>query len=296
MNLKNCRLCPRNCGADRTRGNNGYCRAGASAKIARSAPHMWEEPCISGENGSGAVFFSHCNMQCVFCQNYKISRLGMGYEITEAELAAEFLRLEGLGVHNINLVTPTHFVPQIIRTIDTAKSAGLSIPVIYNTGGYETVETIEMLNGYIDIYMPDIKYYSDEYAVKYSAAPGYFKTASAALEKMLEQTGANVFDENGMMQRGVLVRHMLLPGLLNDSKKIIDYVFNSCGDNVYLSIMSQYTPSGDLSRCGELNRRVNPRAYNALVDYCARKGIKNAFIQEPSSANSCFIPDFYGDI
>lgn len=291
--LNNCRLCPRKCGADRENGKRGYCSADKTVKIARSALHMWEEPCISGTNGSGTVFFSHCALKCVFCQNYKISHGGSGYEISEKELAEEFLKLQGMGAHNINLVTPTHYVPQIIRTLDIAKSAGLTVPIVYNTGGYEMEETIDMLNGYVDVYMPDIKYYSDKHAVKYSAAPNYFKTAAKAVSKMFNQVGENKFDENGIMRRGVLIRHMLLPGLLNDSKKVIDYIYSTYGDSVYISIMSQYIPSGDLTQYPELNRRINPRAYNALIDYCARKGIQNAFVQDLSSASETFVPDFY---
>lgn len=289
----NCYLCPRKCGADRKNGKTGYCSATEKIKIARSALHMWEEPCISGKNGSGTVFFSHCTLKCVFCQNYKISHGGSGYIISEKELANEFLKLQNIGAHNINLVTPTHYVPKIIHALDIAKSTGLTVPIIYNTGGYETEETIEMLKGYVDIYMPDIKYYNDKYAIKYSAAPDYFKIASKAILKMFNQVGENKFDENGIMQKGVLIRHMLLPGLLNDSKKVIDYIYSTYGDNVYISIMSQYIPAGDLTHYPELNRRINPRAYNTLIDYCAKKGIKNAFVQDLSSANELFIPDFY---
>ncbi len=295
LDLNKCRLCPRECGADRINGGTGFCGAGAVIKAARVALHMWEEPCISGKNGSGAVFFSHCAMKCVFCQNFGISHNGDGYYLTAPELADELLRLEAMGAHNIDLVTPSHYAPQIKAALDTAKSRGLTLPIVYNCGGYESVDTIKSLNGYIDIYMPDMKYYDDRYAVRYSAAPGYFKTCAAAIAEMFTQTGANTFDENGMMTRGVLVRHMLLPGLLLDSKHIMDYLYKTYGDNIYISIMSQYTPSGNAEDFPELNRKINPRAYLALVDYCVKIGIKNAFTQEITSADAGFIPEFYGE-
>ncbi len=295
MDLGHCALCPRHCGADRRNGKTGFCGADDRIKTARIAPHMWEEPCISGKNGSGAVFFSHCTMKCVFCQNRKINHNGNGYYITREELAEEMLRLRDAGVHNINLVTPSHYVPQIIGALDTARARGLSLPVIYNCGGYETEDTIKALDGYIDVYMPDMKYFDDRYAIKYSAAPDYFKTCAAAIRAMLSQVGVNRFDKNGMMTRGVLVRHMLLPGLLLDSKRVIDYLHTAFGNDIYISIMSQYTPSGDLKKFPELNRKINKRAYDALVNYCVKTGIENAFVQESSSADAEYIPDFYGD-
>ena len=291
--LERCTLCPRKCGSDRQNGKYGFCGAGGRIKIARCALHMWEEPCISGKSGSGAVFFSHCTMKCAFCQNYKISHTGNGYYLTGDELADEFLRLQNEGAHNINLVTPSHYAPLIIRALDTAKSRGLSLPVVYNCGGYESVKTLKMMNGYVDVYMPDMKYYNDKYAVKYSSAPDYFRTCAAAIDEMFRQSGKNQFDENGIMTRGVLVRHMLLPGLLLDSKRILDYLHTTYDDDIYISIMSQYIPSGDLERFPELNRKIDPRAYDALVDYCAKIGITNAFVQDIDSSDEGFIPDFY---
>ena len=294
--LNKCALCPRNCGMNRLNGKTGFCGADDKIKIARSALHMWEEPCISGKNGAGAVFFSHCTMKCAFCQNYKISHVGNGYYLTENELADEFLRLQSEGAHNINLVTPSHYAPQIVRALDAAKSRGLTLPVVWNCGGYETTDTIKMLDGYVDVYMPDMKYYDDKYAVKYSAAPKYFKTCAAAIREMFNQVGKNQFNENGIMTRGILVRHMLLPGLLLDSKRIMDYLHTEYGDDIYISIMSQYTLSGDLEKFPELNKKIDPRAYDALVDYCAKIGITNAFVQDINSSDTGFIPDFYGDI
>ncbi len=289
--LSHCTLCPRKCGADRTGGQIGFCGASDKIKIARSALHFWEEPCISGKNGSGTVFFSHCTMKCVFCQNHKISSGGAGHEISETELAEKFLDLQEQGANNINLVTPTHYVPQIITALKTAKNNGLTIPILYNTSGYENVGTLKMLDGLIDIYMPDMKYYSDKYAVKYSSAPDYFNIASKAVEEMFRQTGKPVF-KDGIMQKGVLVRHLMLPNLLFDTKKIMDYLYKTYGDDIYISIMSQYTPLENVKDCPELNKKLNMRQYDAMIEYCVKLGIKNAFIQEGGAAQESFIPDF----
>ena len=254
---------------------------------------MWEEPPISGTNGSGAVFFSYCNLKCVFCQNYDISTKNHGYYVSEEELADIFLGLEKQGAHNINLVTPTHFAPCIAGSIVLAKQKGLSLPVIYNCGGYENADTVKKLGSLIDIYMPDIKYFRNATALKYSGAPDYFSYASRALHEMVKQTGKCRFNENGIMQSGTLVRHMLLPGLIYESKKIIDYLYSTYGDDIYISIMSQYTPAGNLEEFPELNRTVDPRHYDSLINYCMRLGIKNAYIQSSASAKEEFIPGFY---
>lgn len=290
--LSECTLCPRRCRADRTKGGYGFCGASDKVKTARAALHFWEEPCISGTHGSGTVFFSHCTMKCVFCQNYDISTCNKGRTVTGEELADKFLDLQSQGAHNINLVTPTHFVPQIITALDIAKNKGLTIPIVYNTSGYENTETLKMLEGYIDIYMPDMKYFDDKYAVKYSNAPGYFNIAKNAVREMFRQTGTPIFDENGIMQRGVIVRHLMLPGLLFDSKKIMDYLYNEYKNNIYVSIMSQYTPLPHVKNYPELNRRLNPKHYNAMVDYCANLGMENAFVQEGEAADESFIPPF----
>lgn len=287
-----CYLCPRMCGADRENGAVGVCGADGSIKIARAAPHMWEEPCISGTNGSGTVFFSNCNLKCVFCQNYTISTLGRGKAVTEDDLSDIFLRLENEGVHNINLVTPTHYVPAVIRALENARSRGLSLPTVYNTSSYERIETLKMLDGYIDIYLPDLKYFSDKYAIKYSNAPHYFEYASRAIEEMHRQTGSPVFGSDGLMKKGTIVRHLMLPHLLFDSKKIIDYLFKVYGDDIYISIMSQYTPLENVSRFPELNCRISEKYYNCLVDYAAELGITNAYIQDGQSASESFIPPF----
>ncbi len=287
-----CNICPRRCGADRENGSLGFCGASNKIRIARAALHFWEEPCLSGANGAGTVFFSYCNMKCVYCQNYRISTRGAGHEVSIGELAEIFLDLQSQGANNIDLVTPTHYALDIAEAVKKAKDSGLHIPVLYNCGGYESVETLKRLEGLIDIYMPDMKYYRDKYAVKYSSAPKYFETACAALEEMYRQTGAFVLDENGIMQSGVIVRHMMLPGLMLDTKKIMDYLFDTYGNNIYISLMSQYTPLKNVERFPELNRKIDMKKYNSIVDYCMNRGMENVFIQEGSAAKESFIPCF----
>ena len=292
MDLSHCTLCPRLCGADRINGELGYCRASAKIKIARSALHFWEEPCISGEHGSGTVFFSHCTLKCVFCQNYNISTENKGKIISVSELADCFLDLQTQGANNINLVTPTHYIPLIIQALDLAKANGLTLPILYNTSGYENAETIKALDGYIDIYMPDMKYFDNKYAVKYSNAPDYFNIAKSAIREMYNQVGKPVFDENGIMQKGMIIRHLMLPGLLFDTKKIIDYIYREYENNVYVSLMSQYTPLEHVKRFLELNKKLNPKHYNAMIDYCANLGMENVYIQDGEAASESFIPPF----
>lgn len=294
--LKSCELCPRKCGVDRTKGELGFCRSSEKIRIAKSSLHFWEEPCISGEKGSGTVFFSYCTLKCVYCQNFGISTQNYGRDITIDELSECFLDLQNQGANNINLVTPTHFVAQIISAIEIARKKGLVLPIVYNTSGYENVETIKMLDGYVDIFLPDLKYFDDKYAVKYSNAKDYFKTATAAIKQMYNQVGKCEFDKNGIIRKGVVVRHLMLPGLLFDTKKVLDYLYSEYGNNIYISIMSQYTPLSTLP-CNfpELNRRINPKHYDAIIDYAVNLGIENAYIQEGTSASESFIPDFYDD-
>ena len=255
---------------------------------------MWEEPPISGKNGSGTVFFSHCNMGCVFCQNYKISSLHQGKCVTTNELCDIFLDLQKQNAHNINLVTPTHYIPQIKDALILAKEKGLKIPIVYNCGGYESVDALKLLDGLIDVYMPDMKYFSDKYAIKYSNAPRYFEYAKKAIDEMYRQVGKNEFNDD-IMIKGVLVRHMMLPGLLFDSKKILDYLYSTYGDNIYISIMSQYTPMPNVIDYPEINRTVPKEYYQALVNYASEIGIKNAFVQDGESVGESFIPDFYNE-
>ena len=292
--MENCRICPRSCGVSRSRGEIGFCECNDKVKIARADLHYWEEPCISGKNGSGTVFFSHCNMKCVFCQNYQISTRNRGKTVSVNELSRKFLELQARGAHNINLVTPTHYIPQIIQALDTAKRNGLSIPVVYNTGGYERVESLRLLEGYVDIYLPDFKYYDNKYSMKYSSAPDYFKVAASALSEMTRQAGTMEFNKEGLMTKGVIVRHLMLPGLLFDSKKVIDYLYSTYKDSIYISIMSQYTPLDTIPAVfPELKRTLPEGHYDALIDYAVNLGIKNAFIQDGASAKESFIPDFY---
>ncbi len=289
--LKSCTLCPRECKIDRTDNKLGFCKADDRIKIAKTYLHQWEEPPISGINGSGTVFFSHCNMGCVFCQNYEISSLNHGKYVTTEELCNIFLDLQKQKAHNINLVTPTHYIPQIKDAIIMAKNNGLKIPIVYNCGGYESVDALKLLDGLIDIYMPDMKYFDDKYAIKYSNAPHYFEYAKKALDEMYRQVGKNEFND-GIMIKGVIVRHMMLPGLLFDSKKILDYLYSRFGDDIYISIMSQYTPMPNVKNYPEIDKTVSKKYYETLVNYAAELGIKNAFVQDGESVGESFIPDF----
>lgn len=290
--LSNCRLCPRNCGVNRLNNNFGFCNAGKNIKAAHVWLHKWEEPCISGENGSGTVFFSNCNLKCVFCQNNAISQCDKGIEISIERLSEIFLEQQSRGAHNINLVTPTHYVPQIIEGIKLAKKNGLKIPIVYNTSSYEKIETIKSLKGYVDIYLPDLKYFDDKYSIRYSNAKNYFKYASEAIKEMFSQVGAPKFNEDGIMEKGVIIRHLMLPGLLFDSKKIMDYIYNTFGDDVYISIMNQYTPMNKVEGYPEINKPLNPKHYDSLIDYALSIGIKNAFIQEEGTVSESFVPPF----
>lgn len=292
--LEECILCPRECKADRCHGKSGFCGAvSKNVKIARAALHHWEEPCISGEIGSGTVFFSHCTLKCVFCQNLDISQCNYyGKEVTIERLAEIFLELQEKGALNINLVTPTHYVYHIIEALDIAKKNGLKLPVIYNTSGYEKVETIRVLKGYVDVYLPDFKYFDSKYSTKYSKAPNYFNYVTEAIKEMVSQVGEVKFDEDGIVKSGVIIRHLMLPGLLFDSKKIIDFIYNTFGDKVYISIMNQYTPLDNVNNYEEINRPLNPKHYDSLVDYALNIGVKNGFVQEEGTDKESFIPLF----
>lgn len=285
-------MCPRNCGVNRLKDRVGYCGAGKNIRVARAALHYWEEPCISGSIGSGTVFFSYCTLKCVFCQNYNISQCSFGKEITIDRLAEIFLELQEKGALNINLVTPTHYVPQIIEALKIAKEKGLKLPIIYNSSGYEKVETIKLLKGYIDVYLPDMKYFDTKYSTKYSKAKDYFLYAKEAINEMVNQVGEVEFDKNGIIQKGVIIRHLMLPGLLFDSKKIIDYIHNTYGNKVYISIMNQYTPLEHVKIYPELNKPLNQKHYEALIDYAVSIGVENGFIQEEGTDKESFIPLF----
>ena len=286
-----CNLCPRNCNVDRDKGELGYCMAPEDMVIARYSRHMWEEPVLSGDKGSGTVFFSYCNMRCCFCQNYELSELHKGKVVSIEEFANITLDLQGNGVYNINLVTPTMFVPKIIEGIKLARDKGLVLPIVYNTSGYENVNIIKMLDGYVDIYLPDLKYFDSVLGEKYSNVKDYFKYASKAIDEMVMQVGVPKYDDNGMMICGVIVRHMVMPGHVDDSKKIIDYLYHKYHDDIIISIMSQYTPVRD-SEYSELNRKVYDSEYDDVVNYAYDLGVRNAFIQDGDSQSSSFIPDF----
>jgi len=293
--LKDCVLCPRECHVDRTSGKIGYCRTTDELVVARAALHMWEEPCITGKEGSGTVFFSGCALGCVYCQNRAISKGLAGKTITVERLAEIFLELQEKGANNINLVTPSHYVPHIIEALDISRQKGLIIPVVYNCSGYEKVETLKMLEGYIDIYLPDLKYMSDEPAIKYSNCRNYFAVAAAAIEEMVRQVKETRFDERGIMQKGVIVRHLTLPGYLEDSKRIIKYLYETYGNRIFISIMNQYTPITKNRVYPELNRKITEEEYEELVNFAIEIGVENGFIQEGETALESFIPEFNGE-
>ncbi len=287
-----CQLCPRKCNVDRNNGKKGACKANSEIKIGRAAPHYWEEPCISGEKGSGTVFFAGCNLGCIYCQNYKLSRGEKGKTITVDELSEKFLELQKMGVHNINLVTAEHFAPQIKDSVKIAKEGGLNIPVILNCSGYETEETLELLSDVIDIYLVDFKYMDSEIAGKYSYAKDYPEVAKRALEKMVGITEKPVYDEAGMLKSGVVVRHLCLPGGGDDSKAVIEYVYKKYKDKVVLSIMNQYTPMPQCTEHPVLARKLTENEYEKILDFCIELGIEDAYIQEGEAASESFIPDF----
>ena len=287
-----CTLCPRSCGADRREGKTGACGSSIRMKIARAALHRWEEPCISGDRGSGAVFFSGCPLHCVFCQNRQISGGQVGWEVTPEELAETFLKLQEQGAANINLVTPGHFAVPVAEAIRRARDQGLDLPVICNTGGYEKVETLRRWEGLVDVYLPDFKYMDPELAAWYSHARDYPERAKAALAEMVRQAGPCVFGEDGYIRRGVIVRHLVLPGYTRDSKAVVEYLYQTYRDAVWISLMNQYTPMEWVKRFPELNRKVTRREYERVVDFALELGVENGFIQEGETAQESFIPPF----
>lgn len=293
--LSECRLCPRNCRADRMKGETGYCRMGINVRAARAALHLWEEPCITGEHGSGAVFFSGCSLGCVFCQNKAISKGISGKEIGIKRLSEIYLELQKKKASNINLVTPTHFIPQIINSISLARCKGLRIPVVYNTSGYENVSALRLLKGTVDVYLPDLKYIDPALSKTYSNAEDYFIKASSAIDEMVRQTGKIEFDDDGLIKKGVIVRHMVMPGHTRDSKAIIKYLHEKYGDSIYISIMNQYTPVSGLDKYPKINRLVTAYEYDKVINYAIDIGVENGFIQEENTAKESFIPLFNND-
>ena len=295
-----CNLCPRACKVNRTEGQLGVCQVPSRIKVARAALHFWEESCISGTKGSGAVFFSGCALHCVFCQNESISHGKSGKEITKERLAEIFLELQEKGANNINLVTPGQYVPDIIWSVEKARIQGLTVPIVYNTSAYEKVDTLKKLEGIVDIYLPDFKYWSAETAAKYAKAPDYPLAAKKAIAEMVRQqpNPVLVYDigqDVELMKKGVIVRQLLLPGLLMESKQIVKYLYEQYGDQIFLSLMSQYTPLSHVQDFPELNRKVSRKTYNKLVDYAIAIGVENGYIQEEDVAEESFIPAFDGE-
>ncbi len=293
---KACNLCPRNCASLRTDNHIGRCGMSWELKAARASLHFWEEPCISGTKGSGTVFFSGCPLGCVYCQNREIALGLAGKVISETRLSEIFLELQNKGANNINLVTPTHYILSIKKALITAKQNGLTIPIVYNTSGYELVESLQLLDGLIDIYLPDLKYYSSEVSTRYSKASDYFSYASSAIKEMFRQVGTPIFHKDSsqdLMTRGMIVRHLVLPGQIKDSKNVIRYLYETYGEQIYISILNQYTPpTENLSLYPELCRTLTKEEYDEIVDYAIDLGIENGFIQEGETAKESFIPAF----
>lgn len=334
---RSCTLCPRNCQVNRAAGKTGFCGMPATVQVARASLHMWEEPCISGINGSGTVFFTGCNLKCVFCQNHSIALGGKGKEVSVEKLAELFLMLQEKGAHNINLVTPSHYIPGIAQSLCLAKDQGLTVPIVYNTSGYDSVNSLALLEGLVDIYLPDFKYVSDQLSRRYSHAPDYFQVAKESLAEMFRQVGDPVFEDflpddakaslgiafntgsdttSGassdtvseiasdtdceadspanitLMKRGIIVRHLLLPGCVEDSKAVIRYLYETYGNDIFISIMNQYTSLPHVAAYPELNRKVTEAEYDEVVDYAIDLGVEQGFIQEGDTAQESFIPEF----
>ena len=281
---KQCTLCPHKCKVDRNI-NIGRCKAGDKIEIGGTSLHKFEEPCISGANGSGTVFFSKCNLNCVFCQNYEISNLGNGKKIEVEELSNIFLKQQEKNAENINLVSPTIYADKIVEAIKIAKEKGLKIPIIYNTNGYENIETLKKLDGYIDVYLPDLKYYYEELAIKYSKVQNYFKIATEAIKEMYKQVGSPKFDENGMIKKGLIIRHLVLPNNLDNSKKVLKWIKENIDEKVYVSIMTQYFPTYKAQEYQEINRKINKEEYVEIENYIYDLGIENGYMQDFSKEN-----------
>ena len=288
--LQYCTICPHRCKVNRLDGQIGRCKCNDKIKIALASIHNYEEPCISGGNGSGTVFFSNCNLSCIYCQNYEISQLGRGKNITIAELANTFLELQRKNVNNINLVTPTMYAYQIKEAIKIARKDGLKLPIIYNTNSYENVETIKALNGYIDVYLPDLKYYSNELSKKYSKVDKYFEVATKAIKEMYKQVGTAKFDENGIIQKGVIIRHLILPNHLQNSKHILKWIKENMPDDIYVSVMAQYFPTYKAKQDNLINRKLKPKEYREIENFLYTLDLKNGYIQEIGEHEEEYVP------
>ena len=290
--LEQCNICPHKCGVNRLEGKKGRCKADDKIKIALVSLHNFEEPCVSGEKGSGTVFFSNCNLNCVFCQNYEISQLGNGKEITIEELADIFIEQQNNNAENINLVTPTMYIYQIIEAIKIARNKGLHIPIVYNSNGYEKVEAIKALNGYIDIYLPDLKYKDNEIAYKYSGIKNYFENATQAIKEMYNQVGSPVLDKNGMMKKGLMIRHLILPNNLQNSKEVLKWISENIDNNVFVSVMVQYFPTHRAKEFPELSRKINLEEYEEMENYLYTLNLDNGYIQELGTHEEEYVPNF----
>ena len=290
-NLERCRICPRECKVNRLDGKIGNCKASDKVEISLVSLHMYEEPCISGKNGSGTIFFSHCNLHCMFCQNYEISQnIKNGKEVTIEELSNIMLEQQNNKAENINLVTPTMYVYQIKEAIKLAREKGLKIPIIYNSNGYEKVETLKDLEGYIDVYLPDLKYYSNEMAIKYSKAPNYFEVASKAILEMIRQVGAPKFDENEMIQKGVMIRHLVLPNHLQNTKNILKWIKQNVQEDIYINVMAQYFPTYKAKEDELINRKLTKREYRQIEEYFYSLDFKNGYMQELGEHEEEYVP------
>ncbi|MDD2376065.1 MAG: radical SAM protein [Clostridia bacterium] len=290
--LKKCEVCPHKCKSNRMLNESSRCKATNKIKIALASIHNYEEPCISGTRGSGTIFFSNCNLNCIYCQNYKISQNGFGKEITIEHLADIFLSQQNKGAHNINLVSPTIYTIQIIESIKIAKNKGLTIPIIYNSGGYDSLETLKLLEGYIDIYLPDFKYSNNELASKYSKINNYFETVKLALVEMYRQVGSPVFDENEIIQKGMIIRHMILPNNIKNTKYVLDNIKTLFGTDIYISVMAQYFPTHLANQTAELNRKINKRELKIVEEYMVKLGFENGYIQKLESQEEKYVPIF----
>lgn len=292
MYLNKCNLCPHMCLVDRKNKKRGFCKSGENVKIALSSKFFYEEPCISGTKGSGAVFFSNCNLRCVYCQNYKISKEGKGKEILVEELADVFLNLQKEGVHNINLVTPTIYALQIKEALILAKKKGLNIPVIYNSSGYENVDTIKELDGLIDVYLPDFKYCSNELGLKYSGVNKYFDFASSAILEMYRQVGHPIFDNNGIIKKGLIIRNLILPNNTKNTKNVLEWIVENIGKEAYVSIMAQYFPTNEAQNINELNRKITKKEYHIIEKYMYDLGLENGYFQRLEKNEEKYVPNF----
>lgn len=288
--LKKCEMCPHRCKIDRTQNQIGRCKSKDTVKVAIASIHNYEEPCISGKNGSGTVFFSNCNLSCKFCQNYEISQQGLGKEITAKRLSKIFLEQQSKGAHNINLVSPTSYAYQIIEAIKIAKKNGLEIPIIYNTNGYENIETIKLLNGYIDVYLPDLKYAEDDLGKKYSNVDNYFEIATSAIKEMYNQVGENIYDENGMIKKGMIIRHLVLPNHTENTKKVLSWINSNMPKNTTVSVMAQYFPTYKAKEIEDINRKITKREYKKVEDFLYSLDLENGYIQECGKNEEIYVP------